>query len=80
MAEIKPFKATILNPKLENRVEMICPVYDTIDATPYDATPYNRYSVKKNNVIHFTTKRGFGTKLFLRELWKRANMIMRCFT
>ena len=41
MVEIKPFKATILNPKLENRVEMICPVYDTIDATPYNATPYN---------------------------------------
>ena len=36
MVEIKPFKATILNPKLENRVEMICPVYDTIDATPYN--------------------------------------------
>ncbi len=52
MPIIKPFKATILNPELENRAELICPVYDTIDASLYE-----KYSVRKNNVIHFTTRK-----------------------
>jgi len=52
MVELKPFKAAILNPELENVSEMICPVYDTIDASLYE-----RYSVSKNNVIHFTTRK-----------------------
>jgi uncharacterized protein (DUF1015 family) len=52
MVIIKPFKATILNPELEARTELICPVYDTIDASRY-----NTYSTKRNNVIHITTRR-----------------------
>lgn len=52
MVIIKPFKATVLNPKLEGRTQLICPVYDTIDAARYD-----KYAVVKNNVIHFTTRR-----------------------
>lgn len=52
MVLIKPFKATILNPKLENRTELICPVYDTIDAHLYE-----KYSARKNNVIRFTTRK-----------------------
>jgi len=52
MVEIKPFRATILNPELANRDELICPVYDTID----DAQ-YRRYSLRRDNVIHFTTRR-----------------------
>ena len=59
--EIKPFKATILNPELKNVSEMVCPVYDTIDASQYE-----RYSVRKNNVIHFTTrKEGFEENEFV---------------
>ncbi len=50
--QLKPFKATILNPKLDNRAELVCPVYDTVDASGYDI-----YSAKRNNVIHFTTRR-----------------------
>ncbi len=50
--QLKPFKATILNPKLKNRAELVCPVYDTVDASGYDI-----YSAKRNNVIHFTTRR-----------------------
>ena len=49
---IKPFKATILNPKQENIAELVCPVYDTIDASLYD-----KYSAKRNNLIHITTRR-----------------------
>ena len=52
MVELKPFKATILNPKLENRDELICPVYDTIDTSQYE-----KYSARENNVIHFTTRK-----------------------
>ncbi|MHC1610173.1 MAG: DUF1015 family protein [Candidatus Methanospirareceae archaeon] len=52
MVKLKPFKATILNPNLENRAELVCPVYDTIDAEQYE-----RYAARKNNVIHFTTRR-----------------------
>ena len=52
MILIKPFKATILNPKLENRAELVCPVYDTIDASLYE-----KYASRKNNVIHFTTRK-----------------------
>ncbi|HDS45917.1 MAG TPA: DUF1015 family protein [Methanomicrobia archaeon] len=52
MVEIIPFTATILNPELENRTELVCPVYDTIDAQQYE-----RYAARENNVIHFTTRR-----------------------
>ncbi len=52
MVIIKPFKATVLNPKREDRAELICPVYDTIDASRYE-----KYSAVKHNVIHFTTRR-----------------------
>ncbi|MCW3141551.1 MAG: DUF1015 domain-containing protein [Methanophagales archaeon] len=52
MVEIKPFKAVILNPELKNRAEMVCPVYDTIDASLYE-----KYSAKRNNVICFTTRK-----------------------
>jgi uncharacterized protein (DUF1015 family) len=61
MVEIKPFKATILNPKLKNRTELICPVYDTIDTSQYE-----KYSGRENNVIHFTTrKEGEGVEEFV---------------
>ncbi|MGB2843113.1 MAG: DUF1015 domain-containing protein [Halobacteriota archaeon] len=61
MVEIKPFKATILNPEQENVSELVCPVYDTIDASMYE-----KYSVRKNNVIHFTTrKEGFAENEFV---------------
>jgi uncharacterized protein (DUF1015 family) len=52
MVEIRVLKATILNPELENRAELVCPVYDTIDAQQYE-----RYAAKKNNVIHFSTEK-----------------------
>jgi uncharacterized protein (DUF1015 family) len=55
--QLKPFKATILNPELENRAGLLCPVYDTIDAPRYD-----RYSTNRNNVIHITTRRENVTK------------------
>ncbi len=51
MVEIRPFKATILN--TEMRVgELICPVYDTIDAANYE-----RFAREKNNIIHVTTRK-----------------------
>ncbi len=51
MVEIRPFKATIINPemKIEN---LICPVYDTIDAANY-----LKFAKEKNNIIHVTTRR-----------------------
>jgi uncharacterized protein (DUF1015 family) len=52
MVELRPFKATILNPELENRAELVCPVYDTVDAQQYE-----RYAAEKNNAIHFSTKK-----------------------
>ncbi len=52
MVELKTFKATILNPKLENRDELICPIYDT-----FNTSQYENYSARKNNVIRFTAKK-----------------------
>ena len=52
MVKLKPFKATILNPNLESRAELVCPVYDTIDAYQYE-----HYAAMKDNVIHFTTRK-----------------------
>ncbi len=51
MVEIRPFKATILNPGLAVD-KLVCPVYDTIDAVNYD-----RFAAQKNNIIHVTTRR-----------------------
>ena len=51
MVEIRPFKATILNPEMEIG-KLICPVYDTIDAANYQ-----RFAREKNNIIHVTTRR-----------------------
>jgi len=51
MVEIRPFKATILNPELQID-ELICPVYDTIDAANYQ-----KFAREKNNIIHVTTRR-----------------------
>ncbi len=51
MVRIKPFRATILNPELNNRDKLVCPVYDTIDTAQYD-----RYSSIRDNVIHFTVR------------------------
>ncbi len=51
MVEIKPFKATIINPELEIE-KLVCPVYDTIDAAGYQ-----EYAKEKNNIIHVTTRR-----------------------
>lgn len=51
MVEIRPFKATILNPEM--RIDkMVCPVYDTIDAENYQ-----KFAHEKNNIIHVTTRR-----------------------
>ena len=52
MVDIRPFKATILNPELEKRAELVCPVYDTIDAHQYE-----RYAAEEHNVIHITTRK-----------------------
>jgi uncharacterized protein (DUF1015 family) len=51
MVEIKPFRATILNPELPIE-KLVCPVYDTIDATQYQ-----RFAGEKNNIIHVTSRR-----------------------
>ena len=52
MVELRPFRATILNPQLKNMTELVCPVYDTIDAQQYE-----RYAATENNVISFTTRK-----------------------
>ena len=51
MVEIRPFKATILNPRMQID-KLICPVYDTIDAANYQ-----KFAHEKNNIIHVTTRR-----------------------
>ncbi len=51
MVDIRPFKATVLNPEMEID-KLICPVYDTIDAVNYQ-----KYAREKNNIIHVTTRR-----------------------
>jgi len=51
MVDIRPFKATILNPELEVG-KLICPVYDTIDADNYQ-----KYASEPNNIIHVTTRK-----------------------
>jgi len=51
MVEIRPFKATILNPEMDIG-KLICPVYDTIDAANYQ-----KFAKEKNNIIHVTTRR-----------------------
>ncbi len=51
MLEIRPFKATILNPEMQTD-KLVCPVYDTIDAVNYQ-----KFASEKNNIIHVTTRR-----------------------
>ncbi|VVB51796.1 Uncharacterised protein [uncultured archaeon] len=51
MVEIRPFKATILNPRMQID-KLICPVYDTIDTETY-----KKFAHEKNNIIHVTTRR-----------------------
>ncbi len=51
MADIRPFRATILNPELDIG-KLVCPVYDTIDAAQYE-----RFAGEKNNIIHATSRR-----------------------
>ncbi|MCX9082246.1 MAG: DUF1015 family protein [Candidatus Methanoperedens sp.] len=51
MLEIRPFKATILNPEMQTD-KLVCPVYDTIDAANYQ-----KFANEKNNIIHVTTRR-----------------------
>jgi len=51
MVEIRPFKATIINPEMDIE-KLICPVYDTIDAANYQ-----KFAKEKNNIIHVTTRR-----------------------
>ncbi|HEY9206045.1 MAG TPA: DUF1015 domain-containing protein [Candidatus Methanoperedens sp.] len=51
MVEIRPFKATVLNPELAID-RLVCPVYDTIDAANYQ-----KFAKEKNNIIHVTTRR-----------------------
>jgi len=51
MVEIRPFKATIINPKLQID-RLVCPVYDTIDSANY-----HKYAREKNNIIHATARR-----------------------
>ncbi len=51
MVDIRPFKATILNPGLAID-KLVCPVYDTIDAAQYQ-----KFAKEKNNIIHVTARR-----------------------
>ena len=51
MVDIRPFKATILNPEMQID-KLVCPVYDTIDASGYQ-----RFAKEKNNIIHATSRR-----------------------
>lgn len=51
MVDIRPFRATILNPELAIE-KLVCPVYDTIDAVAYQ-----RFAREKNNIIHVTSRR-----------------------
>ncbi len=51
MVDIRPFKATILNPEMQIN-KLVCPVYDTIDKANYQ-----KYAREKNNIIHVTTRR-----------------------
>ncbi len=51
MVDIRPFKATILNPEMQVE-KLVCPVYDTIDGADYQ-----KYAREKNNIIHVTTRR-----------------------
>lgn len=51
MVEIRPFKATIINPEMKID-KLICPVYDTIDTANYQ-----KFANEKNNIIHVTTRR-----------------------
>ena len=51
MVDIRPFKATILNPALPID-KLVCPVYDTIDETNH-----KKYAQENNNIIHVTTRR-----------------------
>ncbi len=51
MVDIRPFKATILNPELAID-KLVCPVYDTIDAANYQ-----KFADEKNNIIHVTARR-----------------------
>jgi uncharacterized protein (DUF1015 family) len=51
MVDIRPFKATILNPGLAID-KLVCPVYDTIDVAQYQ-----RFAREKNNIIHATARR-----------------------
>ncbi len=51
MVDILPFKATILNPKLDVN-KLVCPVYDTIDPASYQ-----RFAREENSIIHITARR-----------------------
>ena len=51
MVDIRPFRATILNPEMDIK-KLVCPVYDTIDAVQYQ-----RYSSEDKNIIHATSRR-----------------------
>jgi len=51
MVDIRPFRATILNPSLATE-KLVCPVYDTIDTANY-----RRFAQEKNNIIHVTARR-----------------------
>jgi uncharacterized protein (DUF1015 family) len=51
MVDIRPFRATILNPEMDIE-KLVCPVYDTIDALQYQ-----RYAIEENNIIHATSRR-----------------------
>ena len=51
MVDIKPFKATVLNPELAVD-KLVCPVYDTIDSANYE-----RFAKERNNIIHVTTRK-----------------------
>ena len=51
MVEIRPFKATIINPEMAIN-ELVCPVYDTIDASEYQ-----KYALEPKNIINATSRR-----------------------
>jgi len=52
MVEISPFRATTLNPLINEKENLVAPVYDTIDDEMY-----TRYASNKRNVIHAVRRR-----------------------
>ncbi len=73
MVDIRPFRATILNPELAIE-KLVCPVYDTIDAVAYQ-----RFAREKNNIIHITSRRkGMDRNEFIEHAKKNLDRLFGC--